>query len=156
MDIELPVDGYRQQRPWSCGPAALKILMTYFGHPVSEEQLIHLTSAKSSGGTEHEGMVRAAEILGHQVFAKENASEQDIMRFIQQGIPVIVDFQGSQGGHFAVVSGVRNGRVILDDPRETGTQQHTLDLDLFKAKWFNIRYDSHRLVNRWMMALLPY
>lgn len=155
MDIELPAPTYRQKKDWSCGPAALKILLSYFGHPASEEQLIHLTHARSEGGTEHEGMVNAAQILGHQVFAKENATEQDLMRFVQQGIPVIVDFQGSQGGHFAVVNGLKDGRILLDDPREHGSQRHTLDLEVFKNRWFNIRYDNRKLVNRWMMAILP-
>jgi predicted double-glycine peptidase len=154
MNIDLGVEPVRQKKDWSCGPAALKILLGYLGHPATEEQLIHLTDAKPEGGTEHEGMVRAAEILGHQVFSRENATDQDLLRFIQQGIPVIVDFQGSQGGHFAVISGIKDGRIVLDDPREHGSQEHTLDLDVFKNRWFNIRYDNHRRVNRWMMAII--
>jgi ABC-type bacteriocin/lantibiotic exporter with double-glycine peptidase domain len=155
MDIELPTPEYRQDHTWSCGPAALKILLDFFGHPVSEDQLIHLTDAKSRGGTEHEGMVQAAEILGHQVYAKEDATEVDLMRFLSKGVPVVVDFQGNNGGHFAVVSGLKDNRVQIDDPRQTGSQRHSLDMNVFMSRWFNIRYDNHRRINRWMMALLP-
>ena len=66
---DIPVQEYRQKTEWSCGPAALKILLSRFGHVVSEKQLIDLTDAEPKGGTEHEGLVNAAKALGYDVFA---------------------------------------------------------------------------------------
>lgn len=155
MDIpEVPVLEYRQKKDWSCGPAALKILLSSRNHEVSEEQLIQLTGAKPEGGVEHEGMTRAAQMLGYKVFATANATEKQVLYFLQNRIPVIVDYQGNIGGHYAVITGYDNGRVIFQDPREEGSLHHSMDWQMFQHRWYNIRYDTHERIDRWMMVIL--
>jgi ABC-type bacteriocin/lantibiotic exporter with double-glycine peptidase domain len=152
---DVPVTPYRQQRSWSCGAAALKIVLSRFGKDVSEDNLIDLSATDPQGGTRHEGMVAAARALGYKIYVREDAGEDDLVEFLRLGLPVIVDFQARSGGHYAVVTAVDNGRVHIEDPRREGSQHHTLDLRIFLSRWFNVTYGDRRFVNRWMLVLLP-
>lgn len=153
--MEVPVDGHQQTEDWSCGPAALKILLSRFDHPVSEEQLIALTRSGPAGGTTHEGLMDAARRLGYRVVAFSNASVSDIRGMIARGLPVLVDFQGRKGGHFAVVVGAKDGRLEFEDPRESGTPRYSMDERVFEARWYNVTYPDRRTIRRWMMAVIP-
>lgn len=151
---DIQVEDYEQETEWSCGPAALKIVLDSIGHPVSEDQLIQLTGASPIAGTRHEGMISAASALGHKVFATEECSDEDLSRFLASKIPVIVDYQGSRGGHYVVITGLEDGRVHIQDPRKHGPRHHTLDLNMFKARWHATTYGDRDFSNKWMMAVL--
>jgi ABC-type bacteriocin/lantibiotic exporter with double-glycine peptidase domain len=150
---EVPVETHTQETKWSCGPAALKMLLEHQGHVIEEDQLVELSDAGPDGGTEHEGLVSAAKVLGYEVFAKEDASVTDLVHFVEKGLPVLIDFQGKKGGHFAVVVSTDGGRIHIVDPRRKGSDRYSLDPVVFAKRWFNIRYDDKRRVNRWMMVI---
>jgi predicted double-glycine peptidase len=151
---EVPVEDHEQKTEWSCGPAALKIVLDALGHTVSEDQLIKLTGATPEAGTRHEGMVAAAEALGYKVHQSEETPDEDLAKFLASDIPVVIDYQGSNGGHYVVLKAIENGRVRMQDPRRHGARDHTLDINLFNARWHSTTYGDQKFTNRWMMVVL--
>lgn len=155
MPDNLTLEQYTQKRSWSCGPAALKILLSQFDHDVSEEQLIQLTRSTPKAGATHRGMVKAAEALGYKVYSKDNFSEEDLAILLDEQIPVLVDFQGDNGGHYAVAKCLKDTRVILYDPKISGESVHSLVWEIFIRNWYSRRYSDHKLISRWGMVIEP-
>lgn len=157
MSVEdLPVKEYTQETEWSCGPAALKILLSHYGHNVSEDQLIELSGTTPAAGATHAGLINAAHKLGYHVMATDNAAEGLLPTLIKSGAPVLIDFQGaSGGGHYVAAIGMDSERVHIEDPRRHGGNHYTLDWNLFNARWYNVTYGDKKFINRWLMAIYP-
>ena len=128
-----------------CGPASLKILLSYYGLEKSEKELAKLCGANKDLGTDDHSIKRAAEKLGFKVEIKNNSNFKDIERWMDKGIPVIVDWftRGRMNytdadvpdGHYSVVCGIDNKNIYLQDP-EIG-KIRKLDREDFMTVWFH-------------------
>lgn len=124
-----------------CGPAALKILLQYYGVDESEEELRRLTGATFAEGTAGESIVAAAQRLGFEAFSKDLASFKDIRYYVlKRKIPVIVNwFPPDHGfrsdGHYSVVVDIKRETICLQDPA-IGDMRHLL-LSEFLPWWFD-------------------
>ena len=74
----LAITPYRQQQSGLCGPAALKMVLSYFGIEKNEEELAMLSEATPEKGVEAQGLIHAAKQLGLQGFYKDHAMLDDI------------------------------------------------------------------------------
>jgi predicted double-glycine peptidase len=128
-----------------CGPASLKILLSYYGIEKLEKELVILCKTKKDLGTDDKGIKKAAEKLGFKVEIKNNSSFNDIGRWLNKGIPVIVnwftrgrtDYNDSDvaDGHYSVVMGLDDKFIYLQDP-EIG-RMRKLERDDFMTVWFD-------------------
>ncbi len=87
--------------------------------------------------------------LGLHVFTKHNASTNDIRLFLEQKIPVIVNYQDSTmtEGHYGVIIGFENGKLVLNDPYEA--KPVIIDPTLFAKRWHGYHKTQF---TRWLLV----
>jgi len=130
-----------------CRPACLKIVLEYYGIRKTEKELVKLTECKQDLGIDDKEIARVAKSFGFKAEIKNNCSFDDIEKFLDLNIPVIVDWF-SRGrcdyidsevadGHYSVVSGLDDKFIFLQDP-EIG-KIRKLNRDDFMSVWFDFR-----------------
>ncbi|MFA5962089.1 MAG: cysteine peptidase family C39 domain-containing protein [Parcubacteria group bacterium] len=146
MKIILRVESFQETLSASmCGPASLKIVLGYYGVEKTEKELAKLCEVKKDLGTDAQGIKGAAESLGFKVEIKNNSSFGDIEKWLEKGVPVIVnwftrgriDYPDSNvpDGHYSVVTGLDEKYIYLQDP-EIG-KIRKLEKDDFLTVWFD-------------------
>ena len=133
--IFLKVRPFRETAGY-CGPASLKILLSYYGVDKSEKQLAKLCKTKKDLGTSGENIKSAAEKLGFKVKIKDNSSFKDIESWLKMGAPVIVDWF-TNDGHYSVAAGLDDKFIYLQDP-ELG-RMRKLERKNFMTVWFDFK-----------------
>jgi predicted double-glycine peptidase len=120
----------RQSTEYSCGASALQAVLSYWGMPVDESDLMDLMGTNAEVGTYPEHMVRAARFLGFDAEMKENLTVDEVRRYTQAGDPMIALAQvwrsykegvksaadEWESGHYIVVLGVDDDYVYFQDP----------------------------------------
>jgi ABC-type bacteriocin/lantibiotic exporter with double-glycine peptidase domain len=142
-----------------CGPAALKMILDYYGVDKSEESLAKLCHTTKKLGTSAEGIKEAAEHLGFTVMIKDNSTFDDILTYLAQNTPVIVDwfsrgrtdYDASEvpDGHYSVVVGLDPQFIYLQDPETGGLR--TLNWEDFETVWFDFK--THK-IEKWSDLIL--
>ncbi len=142
-----------------CGPAALKILLSYFKKDFSEEQLAALADATIEDGVEHEGLIQAAKALDAYVFAKDGGSIDELRYFVkEEKLPVIFGWfdtvnKGRPGDHYSVVVNVTDKNVIIVDPA-TNEPERWLSIENFPGIWFDFVGKDNKVVTwGWYMVV---
>jgi ABC-type bacteriocin/lantibiotic exporter with double-glycine peptidase domain len=137
-----------------CGPASLKILLSYFGKDFEEDELARLALATHEIGTDHEGMVQAIKAIGGYVFVKENGTLAELEYFLKkEKLPVIIGWFDRDGDHYSVVVNVTDKNIIIVDPA-TDEPERWLDRKLFPNIWFDFVGKDNRAVSwGWYMVV---
>src|SRR5262249_33582675 len=131
----LEIPSFRQ-RPSFCGPASLKLVLSYFGIEKSERELGKLSGCTLTEGTPVNGLLRAARACGLRAYKKDLADFDDIRRLVnEERVPVIVDWFSTDEGHYSVVVGIDDENIHLQDP-ELG-HKRSLRLETFRRVWFD-------------------
>ncbi len=130
-----------------CGPASFKIVLGYYGIDKPEKELAKLCGTDKKLGTDDKVIEKAAESLGLKVKIKNFSSFKDIAKWIDKGIPVIVNWftrgrldypeSAVSDGHYSVVAGLDDKFIYLQDP-ELG-KMRKIEKDDFMAVWFDFK-----------------
>ncbi len=147
-----------------CGPAALKIVLDYYGVHKTEKELAELAGLVPGLGVDDESIAKAAKLLGFNVEIKNESSFEDIEKWLSRGVPVIVDWftRGRQDyndsevadGHYSVVIGLDDEYIYLQDP-ETGGERK-IGRENFMKVWFDFAGEyikPDELVTRQLIAI---
>lgn len=140
-EFVLPVRHFEQEKSYSCGAAALRIVAQFFGDRYSEEDLAKLCGTTEQNGTDPKGIVSAAKSLGYKVIWKEGWEASHVIDHLKKGIPMIANYQQTHergDGHYAVIIGyTKNREFILSDPAASVgfTKMKTKD---FMAHWYEL------------------
>ena len=151
----LPVKPFQETlHAGMCGPASLKMVLDYYGVEKTEKELAELCGTDPDLGTSDEEIKRAAEGLGFNVEIKNNSSFDDIQKWLDKKIPVIVnwftrgriDHDDSEvsDGHLSVVVGLDEENIYLQDP-EIGNLRKIARDDFMKV-WFDF---TGKYINLW-------
>ncbi len=137
-----------------CGPASLKILLSYFGKTFSEEEIAKLGQATLEQGTEHEGMISTIKELNGFVFVKENGTIEELEYFVKkEKLPVIIGWFSEDEDHYSVVVNVTDKNIILCDPQEKEPTRW-LDRAIFSRIWFDFIGKDNKIVSwGWYMVV---
>jgi ABC-type bacteriocin/lantibiotic exporter with double-glycine peptidase domain len=137
-----------------CGPASLKILLSYFVKNYSETQLLQLSSATCDDGTEHEGMVQAIKSIGGYVFTKENGTLEELEYLVkEEKLPVIIGWFDKDGDHYSVIVNITDKNIIIVDPA-VDEPERWIDKEIFPKVWFDFVGKDNRVVSwGWYMAV---
>ena len=137
-----------------CGPASLKMVLGYYGVDKTEAELAKLCGTDSNLGTNDIGIKKAAESLGFNVAIHNKSTFDDIQKWLNQKVPVIVnwftrgrvdyDVAEVPDGHLSVVVGLDNENVYLQDPEIGGLR--TINRDDFMKVWFDF---TSEYINSW-------
>jgi len=137
-----------------CGPAALKMVLDYYGVYKSEEDLALLCRRDPVLGVNDKAIKNVAESLGFRVEIKNNSSLEDISNWLDKKVPVIVNWftrgrydypeDDVADGHYSVVIGL-DGKFIYLQDSEVGRKRKIRKEDFIKV-WFDF---SSKSVDKW-------
>jgi predicted double-glycine peptidase len=150
--ITLPVGNFRQPNEWSCGPSALKIILDYFKENKDIDFLIKEIKCDETG-TLHFGFTETLRKLGYEYFEKKDSKIEDIENFLKKGLPIIVDYQDHEGGHFSVIIGMDEKRFMLSDPA-LDEKSKWINKQEFEEKWWE-EDEPGETVKKWMLVIYP-
>lgn len=146
-----------RQEPGYCGPASLKMVLSYYGTEVTEKTLVDDTNCSPQQGVDITDLLRVLEKYGFSGSIKEYAEFSDIAHFISQGIPVIVEWFSNDDGHYSVVVDIDSENIRMIDP-ELGFVR-AMKLDEFYRVWFdfpgNFISDKNTISLRRMLIVEP-
>lgn len=142
----LPVQPFQETlNAGMCGPASLKIILSYYGIEKSEQELYNLCGTDPDLGTNDQGIKKAAESCGMTVNIFNESSFEEIEKWLDRKVPVIVDWftrgrtdyadSDVSDGHYSVVMGLDENNIYLQDPEIGGMR--TLDREDFLRVWFD-------------------
>ncbi|MDO8493110.1 MAG: cysteine peptidase family C39 domain-containing protein [bacterium] len=159
---EIKYTHFPQQTSGLCGPASLRILLSHFDKNYTEGDLAKISGATEEYGVEHDGLIKAVKALGGHVFAKENATIEDLKYFIkEEKLPVLIDWFDKDfdkdddyyGDHYGVIANITDKHIIVVDPASKKVKRH-LDIKDFPYVWFGFVGQDNRAVSwNWFMVV---
>lgn len=165
MKKEIDIKSFQEQLDMGyCGPASLKMVLGYYDVEKTEDELAQLMDWDRDLGVSDQGIKRAAESLGFKVEIQNESSFEDIEKWLDKKVPVIVDWftRGRQDyaesdvsdGHYSIVSGLDEEFIYLQDP-EIG-HIRKIERDDFMLVWFDFTGEtikSDELIIRQIIAI---
>jgi len=157
---------YRQQKPYTCGPAVLRMALAAIGKKRSETYLARLAETTAKHGTVNFGMLRCLRKLDVSYMTGYRIRYRDLMRYVRQGV-VIVDwmpqllfpdhpeftasktFSPDEDSHCTLVVAASPRFVTLQDP-VLGRRVRISRKEFVRA-W----RDPTSASNHWMLMILP-
>ncbi len=147
-----------------CGPASLKIVLSYYGIKRSEKELAKMAGWDKDLDVNDKGIKKAAEILGFKVKIKNGSNFGDIEKWLSKGVPVIIDWftrgrndyldSETADGHYSVVAGLDDKFIYLEDP-EIGKTRKIKRGDFLRV-WFDFKGEcikKNELIIRQIIAI---
>ena len=149
MRIKVPF--FKQDTPYTCGPASLQMAMDFFGYFEGEKQLKKEAHADYESGTKHKWMMRVAKEKGFYCYEKNESTLDDVCFFLNEKMPVIVHFTepSENATHYSVITGVENGFVVLNDP--WNGEGYQMPEEEFLKRW----HTPDGQYVRWFMIISP-
>ena len=130
-----------------CGPAVLKMVLSYYGIEKTEQELAELAKTTQELGTDDMEIKRVLEDFGLKVVIQNESSFEDIKQWLDKKVPVIVDWftrgRAEYGdsevpdGHYSIVVGLDESHIYLQDP-EIGDLRKIERNDFMKV-WFDFK-----------------
>lgn len=116
----------RQTYEYDCGAKAVQAVLAYYGIELREELLLRSAKTTEREGTTINGILHTVKI--HELmYRSESMTIQDVLRFIDKKIPVLLLLQAWSGknkdyrkdyrdGHWVVAIGYSSSRILFEDP----------------------------------------
>lgn len=175
--LKIPI--FKQSDDSLCGPASIKMVLSYYNENVEESQIAKLCNHTYDKGVDDYNMKKACEFLGYEVLIKNNSTFEDIQYWLNLNIPVIVDWfacfdniinydespysknvpieYSVPNGHSSIVIGLDNYYIYLLDPYYGAVRKLTL-ID-FERVWFDFRLEKinnfKEMIIRQIFIILP-
>ncbi len=132
--------------PGLCGPSALKVVLTFYKKDFTHDEIAKLCNVTPDEHATHIKMIQGAEAAGLKTVAQDNAGINDIRRFVEEDIPVVVGWTLEGNDHYSVVYDVGKHKIFMMDPAtESGIR--ILTIEAFELFWKD-KESSH-----WIMAV---
>lgn len=155
-----------QKQSSTCGPAALRILLSYFGIDKSEAYLSRLCKTTEKFGTHPKMLVSALRKSGFKTKSGSWGNKKSCWKILsywinKRELPVIVDWFSQTDGHYSVVIRLTKTRIWLADPEPRPKKERVRKLhwDDFFRVWFDFEGDyirqSKDMEVRWWLAAYP-
>ena len=78
----IKIKPYKQSANYLCGPASLKMILSYYGVNKSEKIIAEQTNTTSKTGCALQSLIKYAKKLGFRAYFKDNFSIYSIERFL--------------------------------------------------------------------------
>jgi len=150
MQISIPY--HRQDTDYTCGPAALQMLLHHFHGVYSNENALtrklHTTDTPDRESTRHAEIIRVLREEGLHVYVDNESSFKTLEALLKLKLPVLVHYSEPEAGmgHYAVVVGVGGGRIYLNDPWYGSG--YSLSREDFLDHW----HDERGVFTRWLLT----
>lgn len=137
MPLDVPL--LRQEHPWTCLPACIRMVLAYRGQFIEEADIAAACRTMPLRGTLPERAVEGVQELGYHALWFENADLVRLQDLINHDWPVIVFLRardlpgGITGLHGVVVIDVAPKGVTVLDPQ--AGKRYTLGQGSFLSAW---------------------
>jgi hypothetical protein len=162
FDGLLPVRPRGQRHEYSCGAAALGMLVAVHGVAVDDATLERLTRT-TVDGADDAGLIAAAQVLGFDADLREHATVVDLDAALVRGDVVMIDFWASFApdddphedmGHYAVVVASDERDVLLVDPYSVNAAHlRRVPRAALPSIWYDTDARTGTPVHGWMLRL---
>jgi predicted double-glycine peptidase len=141
-----------QSNSWSCGAGAVQAVLTYYGIWGYQDDFAKALGTSEDQGTHPVKMTAYFKKWGLAAELREGLTAVDLRRYVDRGVPVIVDFQawGNPGqdyrkawedGHYCIVVGYDRRGFYLEDPSLLGTLGYLKTADL-EHRWHDYEIEG--------------
>jgi len=180
--VHLPMEIEKQLNNVYCGQSCMQSVGTYFNKYKSQDEIFRIArevekSFKSvdrsyglkcdNEGTGHTGMFVIAKYFGFNAFAKNKSQFSDIKMFLDQKIPVLINWQlrhSSIGehGHYSIINGYTIENIansekisldILDPLPHPDFNKYEVDYHQIISLWYD--FSGKRKHDKWIAAFFP-
>ncbi|MEI6627585.1 MAG: cysteine peptidase family C39 domain-containing protein [bacterium] len=150
----------QQTYNWDCGADAAYSVLVYYGVNVRKHEIMKLAGT-TRAGTPVKGIKRVMRRYGLRCQSGQMTIE-DIKKFIDQKIPVIVALQAWttkenvdwandwDNGHYAVIIGYDKSRFYFIDPQSV--YRTFLTYKEFTTRWHDVGSDRKKYINFGIVA----
>ena len=122
-----------------CGPACLKMILSFYEINKSEKYLAKITKTSRIKGCKEKNIIKAAKEFGLKGYIKQNSSIHELKQLIKKKNPVIINwFSPEEAGHYSVVIGFKNDKIFLADPHFGKIKKHKIEW--FEQRWFDLPF----------------
>ena len=126
-----------QNYKYTCGAAAIINAIKWFSKKnLTEKRVARIALTDTKEGTNNGYLEEAIVKLRYEPLLYCPANFKVLDKFTSRGFPVIVEYQGERGGHYAVVVSVTKKYIIL------------VDSAVGKSNQFKV-YEKHEFYKRW-------
>lgn len=147
MKLEVPF--YRQEKPHTCGPACLRMVLASMGTYKSEDVLVDLCGTTLMGTGRRE-LKLAATQMGFNAVLIERTTRHDVERYLEESRPIIalVDprqlyLHATETSHGVVIIGFSADEIIFHDP--AGRPDTSIAWERFRHAWWE-RHEGRGIV----------
>lgn len=143
--IKAHVPTGNQEKEFSCGAAALKVVFQYFKvGPHSEAEIRKLVKSKPNTGTRTQNIIAACKKYGLKTKARYNMDRHELEAWLDKKKPVIVCLQAwgtperyksKTSGHYVVAIGYDEKNVYFQDPLMKDKVRGHIPWDEFIKRW---------------------
>lgn len=125
----MKVPYYKQEFPWSCFPACIRMLLEFYGIKKEENELRRLLKSTLHRGGSWFLVELGLESLGLIFYYSVKFSLEELKSLIKDGTPAIVSLNLSERhtNHTVVVIDITEDFVVINDPEKgEGIQLETI------------------------------
>ncbi len=134
---------YKQQTPFTCALAVLRMVFAYFGRETTEVELARVVGFNPKFGVSMSDLAKACKIMNFDYKLMRYAKIEDIKNFISEHLFPIVLLKAAvyekvsgEHGHFVIVKDITDKNVIINDPdRMYGGENKSVDISIFTKAW---------------------
>jgi|SRR3989344_7174130 len=139
---------YWQKRTWTCGPAALRIVLHKLKIKKTEEHLARLLDTTRLDGTKNKAFAKVARHYNLRHVIRSNSSLNEVFDLMQDRFKVIVAYfcPINNCGHYAVVNKIGRDYIHLLDP-SLGPK-----IKYKKSYFISLWYSEYEKDKRWFIA----
>ncbi len=141
-----------QTTEFTCGPAAVRMLLLFLGVGRSEEELATVLETNETYGTRRSAILAyLRDTEGLACTASCGNTVRELAEHVKGGVPALVRYiePTHDEDHYALVIGVTDTVVVLNDPWPNNGQNLELTHDDFYARWTSTYGDK----GGWMLAV---
>jgi len=135
---------FKQETPYSCVPACLRMVLSHLGIEASEDEL-RLRSLTTLWGTNARDAIACAKSFGLQAKEVREATIENLREWLNQGLfPILLidlrPIHGEVGRHAIVAEETSENQLLCLDPL---ADRRALDLDVIEQAW---RLNHYRVI----------
>jgi ABC-type bacteriocin/lantibiotic exporter with double-glycine peptidase domain len=144
--MKLDIPHFRQTTSYTCVPACIRMILAYWGHYYSEENLVTILGVRPYVGTLVDNVITGLETIGFHAKWFENASIAELKQLLNGNWPVIVFLQAKdlqsdgRGYHALVIYGIESGRIFCHDP--LWDKSRIFRIPAFRTTWAKTDYQG--------------
>lgn len=142
---------FRQERIWTCGAAAFRMVLAYFEIKRSESQLVKMLKTGKKMGVKNKRFSEIAERFKLSYIVRRNSSLRDLRRYLKRKFAIIIHYYVPKlkEDHYAVIKRISKERIFLLDP--WFGDNHSIDIDKFLKIWKeNPKYGKEK---KWFIGI---